>query len=214
MKAKTIVTGLFLLANTTLFAQSDAQSSAILKSVSAKYKSYTAIKADFSVLTEDPKAKTKDTQNGTVSLKGGKYKLEIKGQEVTCDGKTVWTFVKDANEVQISEPNTSEDALTPSNIFTMYEKGFEYKFIEEKTEGTKQIQVIDIKPLDAKKNFFKIRLTIDKADKNIVRSEVFNKNGSHITYSIRNFTGSAQLTDAMFSFDKSKHPGVEVVDLR
>ncbi len=214
MRTLSLLTGLFLAANSALFAQADAKADGILKSVSSNYRSYTAIKADFTVLTEDPKAKTSDTQTGTVSLKGSKYKLEIKGQEVISDGKTVWTFVKDANEVQISEPNAKEDAITPSNIFTMYEKGFDAKFVEEKTEGAKQMQVIDIKPQDAKKNFFKIRLTFDKASKNIVRSEVFNKNGSHITYSIRNFTANAPLTDANFTFDKSKHPGVEVVDLR
>ncbi len=204
----------FIAATSSIFGQSDKESQDILKGVSSKYKSYSTMKVDFLYTMEDPQNKTKETLEGNVSLKGDKYVLKIKGQEIMCDGKTVWTFLKDVNEVQVGEPDKGTDAVTPSTIFTMYEKGFDFKFIEEKTESGKAIQVIDIKPQDPKKNFFKVRLTINKAEKLITSSTVFNKNGSKLTYSIKQFTPNAAMSDAMFSFDKTKYPGVEVIDLR
>ena len=196
------------------FAQSDKQSDDILKGVSAKYKSFTSVKADFSYTVENAKDKTSDTQQGSISLKADKYKLNIKGQEVICDGKTVWTYLKDANEVQVSDPNTKEDAINPTNIFTMYEKGFDHIFVEEKPENGKSVQVIDLKPTDAKKNYFKIRMTIDKNEKLLMNFKVFNKDGSHQIYSIKQFIPNAPLTDSVFMFDKATHPKVEVIDLR
>lgn len=195
-------------------AQSDKQSQEILKSISAKYKSFSSLKADFSYTIDNPKTKTNETQTGTIQLKGIKYKLEIKGQEVISDGKTVWTYLKDAKEVQINDVNTKEDAVTPSNIFTIYEKGFESVFVEEKKEGTKLIQIIDLKPVDTKKNYFKIRLTIDKNEKLVISTKIFDKNGNHYTYTIKQFSPNTLLQDALFTFNAANHPGVEVVDLR
>ena len=195
-------------------AQVDKQAADILKNVSAKYKSFSSIHAEFSYTLDDPKEKSKSTQFGNISLKGEKYRLEITGQEVTCDGKTLWTFLKEANEVQISEPEKNADAVTPSTIFTLYEKGFDFKYMEEKSENGKQIEVIDIMPQDKKKNFFKIRMKIDKNEKLIISTDVFNKNGTHAIYAIKKFTPNTPLPDSDFLFDKAKHPGIEVVDLR
>ena len=57
-------------------------------------------------------------------LKGDKYKLEIAGQEIICNGNTLWTFIKDAEEVQVNEPEYEEGSINPANIFTVYENGF------------------------------------------------------------------------------------------
>ena len=55
-------------------------------------------------------------------IKGDKYRLEFAGQDVISDGKTRWTYVKDANEIQIDNQRKDENAITPTNIFTLYEK--------------------------------------------------------------------------------------------
>ena len=92
-------------------AQNDAQAKKILDELSAKTKAYTSIKAEFTFVNEK-KDKTKDTQNGKIETKGNKYKLEIPGHEIYCDGKTVWDFIKDANEVQIKD---MEAGVSPTN---------------------------------------------------------------------------------------------------
>ena len=48
-------------------------------------------------------------------------------------------------------PEKKEDAITPTTIFTMYEKGFDFKFIKDSTANGKSLQVIDIMPQDKKK---------------------------------------------------------------
>jgi outer membrane lipoprotein-sorting protein len=44
--------------------------------------------------------------------------------------------------------------------------------------------------------------------------KIFEKNGNQYSYEITNFTPNANVTDATFTFDPKKYPGVEVVDLR
>ncbi len=196
------------------FAQNDKSSGPILSAASARYKSFSSIKAEFSYTIENPKEKTNQKQTGTLSVKGNKYRLAIKGQEIFCDGKTVWTYLEDAKEVQVNEPGNDPDALSPANIFTIYEKGFDHMLAEEKNENGKEVQIIDLKPTDAKKKYFKIRMTFDKKEKLLLSALIFYKDGSRHTYTISKFTQNEVMPDAFFTFDKAAHGGVEVIDLR
>lgn len=195
--------------------QTDKQAQEILKGVSAKYKSYKSVKATFIVTIENPEDKSKDVQKGTIYLKGNKYKLNVAGQDVISDGKTVWTYVKDGNEVQINNVKNEDDAITPSNIFTIYEKGFLFKFAGEQTTNGMVYQLVELVPVDPKKkNYFKIKLTINKNDKFITAAKVFNKNGSIHTIALDKFIPDALSEDSIFTYSAASYPGAEVIDLR
>lgn len=196
------------------FAQKDAKSQEILKGVSAKYKSYKSISAAFKVVVLDTKDKSTQTQTGNIVMSGNKYNLTITGQQIISDGKSSWTYLKDANEVQINDATTKTDGISPTSIFTVYENGFDSKFVEEKTIAGKAMQLIDLTPLDKKKPYFKIQLQVNKADKTISGANIFNNNGTKMAYSVTKFNPDVAVNDAMFTFDVKKFPGVEVVDLR
>ncbi|MEI6815947.1 MAG: outer membrane lipoprotein carrier protein LolA [Bacteroidota bacterium] len=209
--------GTFILAilfGGSIMAQGDKISDDILKGVSAKYKTFASINAEFTYSIENPQDKANEKQTGKVFLKGNKYKLLIAGQEVYCDGATVWTYLKDSKEVQITDPNTKADAISPATIFTMYDKGYSSKFVEEKTDGGKAVQIIDLTPIDKKKKFFKIRLTINKLEKLIVSSKIFDKNGNKINYTIDKFSHDTPISDSIFTFVVGNYPGIEVIDLK
>lgn len=207
-----LLAGLFSMAG-AVHAQEpvDKKAKAILDELSAKTKSYTSIKAEFSFSINDKAGKAKETQNGTVYLKGNKYKLELKGQDIYSDGTTTWTHLKDASEVQINNAEDNAKGVTPTNIFTMYEKGFKYKF--EKEENG--IQTINLYPNSPdKEKYHTIKLTIDKAKQQITGMKVMMKDGTSQSYSIKSFTPNLDLKDAMFMFDKKANPGIDEVDLR
>jgi outer membrane lipoprotein-sorting protein len=216
----TISALLFLLANVFAYAQSpgtqdDKEAADILKGVSTKYKSYKSVKATFKITVENPKDKSKDVQSGTICLKGNKYKLEVAGQDIVTDGKTRWTYVKDANEVQIDNQKTDENTITPSNLFTMYEKGWLFKFTGEQKEKGMVYQLVELIPVDPKKkNIFKVKLTINNNDRFITTAKLFDKNGSVQTIAVDKLTPDACDDDAIYSFNTGKYPGAEVIDLR
>jgi outer membrane lipoprotein-sorting protein len=205
---------LFLFQFTLSAQQKDAKATEILKGVSAKYKSYKSVQADFNIIIENGKNNSKDVQSGTLYVKGEKYKVALKNQEITSDNATIWTYLKDANEVQVNTYEPDENTITPSQIFTIYEKDFLYAYIEEKTVGGKVLQTIELTPNDKSKPYFKIRLAIDKAAKAVQSAIVFDKNGNRYTYEIKKFVPNPVLADNFFTFDTKAHAGVEVVDLR
>ncbi len=186
----------------------------ILKNVTKTYKTYKTIKTEFSVTNESPDGKSKDRNNGVLYLKGDRFRLDIAGQEIYCDGKTVWTYLKEANEVQVNRYNPAAGEINPNDIFTLYEKGFNYRFLEEVTEKGKVLQLIELVPKDGKKMYFKIKLYVDKTAKMVHRLRILNKDGSSTTYEVIRFTANPNLTDGFFVFDTKTKPGVRVEDLR
>ena len=201
---------------TTLFAQADPKAKAILAEVSKKYRSYKTIKSNFTFAVHNKQANVNQTEKGVlyVNSAANKYKVSMADKDLISDGKTQWTYLKDDKEVQVSAAAASDDALNPAKVFTMYETGFKYLYTGEQKVGTKTYQTIDLSPTDTKKPYFKIRLSIDKATKQIAKVLIFDKNGSNYTYTITAFSGSAVVPESTFVFDAKKFPGVEVVDLR
>ncbi len=208
----------FVLLGTSLCAtaQSDPRAKAILAQVSKKYRSYDAIKSEFTYTLDNPQAKIKQSQSGIlyVRSKTNKYKVILKEQELISDGKNQWTYLKADKEVQLSGVDLSSDALNPAKIFTIYEKGFKYLYTGETKANNRVYQNIDLTPVDGKGTFFKVRLKIDKLNKQIVNALIFDKNGNKYTYAIKSFTPNVKISDSVFSFDVKKYPGVELVDLR
>jgi outer membrane lipoprotein-sorting protein len=209
---KNILVALFAVGTiTSSVAQNDPKAKTILDELSAKTKAYTSIKAEFN-FTSEKKDKTKESQNGKIQTKGNKYKLEIPGHEIYCDGKTIWDFIKDANEVQVKDMEAgSEDAVNPSNIFTMYEKGFKYKFDGEDAT-TQTISLFPENP--DKKKYHTVKLYIDKTKKQLTSVKMMMKDGTTQTYTIKSFTANAPIADTEFTFNTKAHPGVSVEDLR
>jgi len=194
-----------------LTAQTDPKAKAILDDLSAKTKAYTTIKAEFTFTTEK-KDKTKESQEGKIFTKGNKYRLEIPGHVIYCDGKTIWDFIKASNEVQVKDAETGgDDAVNPSTIFTIYEKGFKYKFDGEDAT-TQTISLFPENP--DKKKYHTAKLFVDKVKKQISSVKMMMKDGTTQTYTIKSFQSNTPIADSEFTFDMKAHPGVSVEDLR
>jgi len=224
MKKSIILSLLTTLAFHFAFAQKDADAQKILNTLSKKYRSYDIVKADFTFSLEDPQAGMKDTQVGTLISrpKANKFKVIIYNpadkttvaEEIISDGKSQWTYIKKDKEVEQSDVDHGEDNLNPAQLFTIYEHGYKYLYTGEQKVDGKVCQIIDLTPEDSKKQFFKVRLSIDKAKKQIYSALIFDKNGSRYNYVIRTFTPNPKVPENLFTFDKKNYPGVEVVDLR
>lgn len=196
-------------------AKNDPAAKAILDGVSAKFKTFTTVQASFTYKVENAAGKALSSKNGSIKMKGTKYYVLFSGQEIFCNGTTVWNFDKGANEVTISRLDASSGMITPQKLFTnFYDKDFLYLLNGEKKVGNKTVQEIEMTPVDKSKPFHKVYLQVDKAAKTIYSTKVLENAGNRYTYTVNNLTTNAALSDNIFSFDKKKYPGVEEIDLR
>ena len=199
----------------TSLGNSDPGAKKVLDGVSAKFKTFKGVQANFTLQVEDARGKVQGSKKGIVYMKGTKYRVNITGQEIYCDGNNVWTYDKSANEVTITKFDPSLNAITPQKLFTnFYDKDFLYKLNGEKKLGGKTVQEIEMTPVDKTKAFHKVYVYVDKTAKTINTTKVLEKNGNKYTYTVNSINGNAPVSDAQFVFDKKKYPGVEEVDLR
>ena len=209
---KTLLLNLVLLTVISLdvSAQYDPKALATLDAMSKKYSAMSGFKAGFTYSMSNPQAGINEKSTGTIIVKGSKFHLLLGNQEVINNGTTVWTYLKDANEVNVSTYDPADDDITPTKIYTVYKKGYKYMLVEENATT----QTIDLIPENRNNPFFKIRLLIDKKDKNIKSWKIFEKSGNTYDYTLNAFVPNLVLKDTEFVFDKTKYKGVEVVDLR
>ena len=207
----------------TVFAQhpptttkkfNDAESTAILKDLLQKLNSYTSISIDFAFQSEK-NDKIIDDMQGSIKVKGTKYVLFTKTQQVFCNGVTVWNYLPEQKEVSVSDYSEDDDSqiVNPLNLVKNYAKHYKSIFIKEAINKGITEQIIDITPLKAS-SLYKIRLTIDKNKKQILRITIYEKDGTQYTYVVTKFQTNQALEDKKFEFDTTTHPDVEVVDMR
>jgi len=195
--------------------KSDPEAKKVLDAVSAKFKTFKSVKASFALKIENAAGKVQGTKSGTVMMKGVKYRVSITGQEIFCDGATIWTYDVAAKEVQVSDLDNSSGSITPQKLFTnFYDKDFLFMLNPDVTRAGKTYQVVELTPVDKTKPFFKVVIEVDKASKVIMSTRVFEKNGNRYLYAISSMATTTVIPDDSFAFNLKKYPGVEVIDLR
>jgi outer membrane lipoprotein-sorting protein len=215
MKSLIVLISTFFIATISFSQQNDPAAKKVLDAVSAKFKTFKAVQVAFTLRQEDSKGGLLGTKKGTVSLKGNRYRVSIVGQEIFSDGTNIWTYDKSANEVTITKPDPSANTISMQKLFTsFYDKDFLYKLNGDKTINKKVIQEIEMTPTDKNKPFHKVYVLVDKQNKTIYSTRILDKSGNVMAYTVNSMNGSANVPDNLFVFDKSKYPGVEVVDLR
>lgn len=215
-KLTLLLCSLFLTTFLTAQESGDASAKALLEKARKKYESYKSIEADFT-LTIEPAEGKKEIQKGKMWQLGEKYRILLELQEIICDGKSSWLYLKRNNEVQINDAGTkgSANAFSPKAMLALYRSGnFIYYMGGSGTEAGKSVQFIEIKPVDRKMEYAKFRVAVQKSTNQIVSMKTFNKDGSRITLSINKLNTTKKIEAAKFVFDASKYKGAHIEDLR
>ena len=211
---KSLFFALMMMLVLPVFTQTkDTKAITLLDEVSAKTKSYKSIRADFSYTMENKQAKINEVKTGILTLSGDKYRLKAAGQEVICDGKIIWTYLKESNEVQINDLDNKDEALTPSKLLSSYTASYKSKILKDRSATDPNEVTIELIP-NVIKNFIKAILVVDKVKKQVKSFMLYDKSGNIFTYKITKYQTDLPITAADFTFDKSKFPGVEVIDMR
>lgn len=189
-------------------AQNDPNAKKILDNVSAKIKTFKGITANFSYTTKDKKGVQRGSVKGLINIKGQKYFIKQGSTEIYSDGAKSWNYNGETNEVTESDLDNDSKTLSPQNLLSdFYDKDFTYKL----ASATGQYNQIDMQPTDKRKNFKQVTVFVDKAKNLITKAKVVDKSDNTIEFSLSSINTSAAIPDTKFVFDKSKHPGVEVV---
>lgn len=189
--------------STISFAQA-TKAISYIDGMQKKYKAMSSFAASFSYATDGGAP-----MNGSISVKGTKFRLKTAGQEIFNNGKEVSTYIKEINEVNVSAFDPADNDLNPAKIYSFDKKAYKISLAGE----AGSIATVELVPTSKNAQMQKISIKINKADKSVKEWTIINKAGKKQNFKVLKIE-SKSLDDKFFTFDKKQYPGVEVNDLR
>lgn len=186
----------------------NAQNSAkqLLQEVSQKVKSYDNVEIDFKYNLINKKENVSQETRGKVILSGDKYVLEMLGVKRIFDGKKIYTIVPEDEEVTVSKYNPEmESEITPSQMLTFYENGYEAKMDLVQDVKGRKIQYVALKPIQPNSEIKEVLLGIDIQTKNIYRLIQVDNNNTEYTVTVQSFKSNQPISNSLFLFDAKKY---------
>ncbi|MBN2212650.1 MAG: outer membrane lipoprotein carrier protein LolA [Bacteroidales bacterium] len=198
------------------FMQQDPEAKKILDQVAEKTGSYRTIQVNYTLTVEDRKEKTTSSSEGQIWIKGGKYRLDAPESVVYFDGKTMWTYNEDINEVTITEPDMEdEDFLSnPAKILTWYNRDFKYRYVQKTVLNGHEMHEIDLFPNNLQQPYSRIRIYIDAGNLLLYLIKSIGKDGIDYSILLSDYVTGKEMNDALFVFDPAKFKKIEIVDMR
>ena len=190
-------------------AQNGRDAEAFLDKVIDRLQHATGVTASFTLRSDDRNALYME---GELKMKGKKFYLHTKDMTTWYDGKTMWSYARSINEVNITEPSVQElMSINPYYSLSHYKKAFGVSELKAARSGERQICLI---PLDRNTSLSRIVITIATATLSPVSFEVtdLNRNTTHI--SITDYDTKTSLPEQTFIFTPDQYPQAEVIDLR
>ena len=192
---------MMLVATVVLYAQNATK---ILDNSAATLRAAGNVKIGF-MLEADGGAST-----GYIKLQRQKFVINMGGTITWFDGKTMWTYVKANDEVNVTTPSADAIAkMNPYAFLSFYKKGYTAKMGKS---TTKEYEVV----LTGKSGspFKKVVVRINKSSKYPTVITMTSSKDAVTTIRCNSFLKNQKYKDSTFQFNKKNYPNVEVVDLR
>jgi outer membrane lipoprotein-sorting protein len=175
-----------------------------------------SIQADFELVIEDRKEKSKNSSSGSLVMKKSMYSITTKGSSILYNGKTMWTYMPEVHEVTITEPGINkEDFLSnPAAIFTLYNRDFKYRYVRETDLNGTRYHEIDLFPNNLNQPYSRIKIFVSLQSELPEIISSIGKDGIDYTVYLKNFQLDKEVSDAIFTFDAARYKKVEVIDMR
>jgi outer membrane lipoprotein-sorting protein len=181
------------------FAQS---AKAVLDKAANTITAQSGVKANFKMTTAN------GNTSGTIAIKGKKFYATTPQAKVWFDGKTQWTYLKNNDEVNVSNPTEAQlQAINPYNFINLYKRGYNYTM---NTAGSDY--VIHLVASSADRKIKELFISVDK--KNYQPKQVKLLQGKKWTTFDISSIKKESIPDSQFRFNAKDFPKVEVIDLR
>ncbi len=189
----------------------DAQD--VLTRVRKKYDSVTDATLKFSQEVRFPLAGINQRLEGKLLLKKtNKYRVELDGQTIVTDGRTVWSYAVATNQVLIDTFKLNERMLSPERLLTTAPDEYASRVVGTEKIGSTETIVLLLTPRSESSSVKSLKLWVDEGSSLVRQVLLVDVNSRETQYTVREIDINRGLEDSRFVFDIPE--GVEVVDLR
>ncbi len=176
----------------------------VLDKVYAEYKKCPSITADFAIRMGD------DEDEGSVLLQGNKFRTRLSNHTTWFDGKTMWSYSKENEEVNVTEPTQAQlSKINPYAFLGIYQTGYDVTF----GNNTKTQYEIILTATSPKSSIQKAIIRVNRAD-NRPTYVMMGYSKGNVEISVTAYKKGSKQADSAFRFNKKNYPKADVIDLR
>ncbi|MGW8315630.1 MAG: LolA family protein [Bacteroidales bacterium] len=197
------------------FSQQDSRADRYLQAVSDQFDMNEGYRIKVDYIRRDIMRETSAEGEGTIWMKGLKYKMEVNEYIVYFDGEKQYSQNTDAQEVYVSTPDPEQPGYlqaVPIRILKSY-RDFKYQLIGSSTFMGKERIEVQLYPKDMTGPYSMLKLFIQPQTLILKGIQLKHKEGIEYTMILSEIEGNQQFDDSMFTFDPSKYPDTEVIEL-
>ena len=207
MKTKNIIVCIaFLFAAQAVNAQNNAEM--IIRLLINQMKSHKNVEMTFNYQLSPDEKTVIEGEKGHAWLQGDAYKIELADQHTISDGKTIWTYLIEDEEVMISNAADGVDN-TPLKLLTSLDESYVATLAGIDPKGIATIELAN-----PKGQYKRVTLKINTKKAELKSADIYMEDGSKAVVNIEGMKFDQELGNKFFTFDTKKHPKVDVIDMR
>lgn len=200
---------------TLLFAEVNEEAVALLDKTSSLYKQSTGTEMSLKISIDDAQTGQQTSVNGNLKTRDKRFVLTTSFATMNFDGKNLYIYQPDVNEITISSPAESEISdMDPTQIMSMYSEGYQIPKPEYSTENGKKIAIVSLYPEDKAEDFHRLSLKIDLSNYCPLQITTYGKNGMTNTIDILKIDTNKNFSEKELIFDLKKYPKAQIIDIR
>lgn len=198
------------------YGQQDNRAARYLQSVSDQFDLNKGYVIHMDYIREDLMQETSAEGEGTIWMKGLKYKIVVDEYIVYYNGNKLYSQNTDNEEVYVSVPDPDQPGYlqaVPIKIIKSYEQDFNYQYIGESSLRGKQLIEIQLYPKDRSGPYSMLKMFINPGSQKLEAIQLKHKEGILYTMILSQIREVQSLKESTFEFDPAAYPNTEIIEL-
>lgn len=149
-----------------------------------------------------------ESEKGHAWLQGEAYKIEMTDQQTISDGKTIWSYLIDDEEVMVSNASEGTDN-TPLKLLTSLDESYVATLSGIDAKGIATIELAN-----PKGQYKRVTMKVDTKKTELKSADIYLEDGNKFIIKVEEIKYDQKLDNKFFTFEEAKHPEVDVIDMR
>ena len=198
------------------YSQQDSKAESYLQAVSGQFdldKGY-VIQMDY--IREDLMQETSAEGEGTIWMKGLKYKIIVDEYIVYYNEINLYSQNTETEEVYVSEPDPDQPGYlqaVPIKIIKSYEQDFNYMYIGNTQMLGRSLVEIQLYPKDRTGPYSMLKMFVNPGSQKLEAIQLKHKEGILYTMILSEIKEDKGLDESTFDFDPAAYPNTEIIEL-
>ncbi|MDF1576178.1 MAG: outer membrane lipoprotein carrier protein LolA [Bacteroidales bacterium] len=199
-----------------IYSQQDGRADKYLQAVSRQFDLNTGYELKMDYIREDLMQETSAEGEGTIWMKGLKYKIIVDEYIVYYNGDKLFSQNTDNEEVYVSVPDPGQPGYlqaVPIRIIKSYEQDFNYMYMGVTPQQGRELVEIQLYPKERSGPYSMLKMFIHPDSLKLEVIQLKHKEGILYTMILSGIRIDRTIEDSTFNFAPSAYPNTEIIEL-